>query len=238
MDDQYNHWFFRHEHIAKLLSISEKIGNMVLSVNEAMTRFAASDTFANLVKFFQSIPTDIQETELFQRVSGFEKEEITYADVEWIQESFGYMTYDTSVDTVRKKTAPTPLDAYVITVINSTQMSYREKTIVLLAHFEELVYQTMAYQRKAKDKVKMVALQSAQDTHEMDMDSYKKILTAGIVFTVFSNTDNYKNAIDKRIPFRNNILHRGMLDYSDEDSKSVYELLVYFIAELTIMATE
>ena len=158
MADQHDHWFFKNEHIANLLSLSEKIGNMVLSINEAMTRFAASDTFANLVKFFQSIPTDIQETELFQHISGFEKAEITYADVEWLQESFGYMTYGMAVDSVRKKTDSTPLDAYVLTVIDSAQMSYREKTIVLLAHFEELVYQTMSHERKSKDKIKFVAL--------------------------------------------------------------------------------
>ena len=203
-----------------------------------MTRFAASDTFANLINFFQSIPDDIQKTELFQRISSFEKAEITYADVEWLQESFGYMTYDMAVDAVRKKTEPTPLDAYVLSVIDSTQMSRREKAIVLLVHFEELVYQTMSHERKAKDKIKFVALHSAQGTHDMDLDSYKKVLIAGIVFTVFSNTDNYTNPIDKRIPFRNNILHRGMMDYSDEEAKSVYELLVYFIAELAIMATE
>ena len=29
-----------------------------------------------------------------------------------------------------------------------------------------------------------------------------------------------------------------MMDYSDEEAKSVYELLVYFIAELAIMATD
>ena len=238
MDDQHNHWFFKNEHIANLLSLSEKIGNMVLSVNEAMARFAASDTFANLVNFFQSIPDDIQKTELFQRISGFEKSEITYADVEWLQESFGYMTYDMAVDAVRKKAESTQLDAYVLSVIDSTQMRYREKTIVLLAHFEELIYQTMSHERRSKDKIKFVALQSAQGTYDMDMESYKKVLIAGIVFTVFSNTDSYTNQIDRRIPFRNNILHRGMMDYSDADAKNVYELLVYFIAELAIMATD
>lgn len=64
MADRQDHWFFKNEHITTLLSLSEKIGNMVLSVNEAMTRFAASDTFANLVNFLQSIPDDIQKTEL------------------------------------------------------------------------------------------------------------------------------------------------------------------------------
>lgn len=72
----------------------------------------------------------------------------------------------------------------------------------------------------------------------MDMESYKKVLITGIVFIVFSNTDSYTNPIDMRIPFRNNILHRGMIDYSDTDTKNVYELLVYFIAELAIMATD
>ena len=104
------------------------------------------------------------------------------------------------------------MGAYVLSVIESSQLSHREKTIVLLAHFEELVYQTMSRERKAKDKIKFVALQSVQDTHDMDMDSYQKVLIAGIVFTVFSNTDSYSNPIDKRIPFRNNILHRGMMD--------------------------
>ena len=35
MADQHDHWFFKNEHIASLLSLSEKIGNLVLSVNEA-----------------------------------------------------------------------------------------------------------------------------------------------------------------------------------------------------------
>lgn len=238
MADRQDHWFFKNEHITTLLSLSEKIGNMVLSVNETMTRLATSDTFANLVNFFQSIPDDIQKTELFQRISGFEKAEITYADVEWLQESFGYMTYDMAVDAVRKKAESTQLDAYVLTVIDSTQMSYREKSIILLAHFEELVYQAMSHERKSNDKIKFVALQSAQGTHDMDIDSYKKVLIAGIVFTVFSNTDSYTSPIDMRIPFRNNILHRDMMDYSDADAKNVYELLVYFIAELAIMETD
>lgn len=126
---------------------------MVLSVNENMTRFAASDTFADLVSFFRSIPDDIQETELFQRISDLEKAEITYADVEWLQESFGYMTYDMAVDAVRKKTDSTSLDTYVLSVIDSTQIGYREKAIVLLAHFEGMVYQTMSHERKTKDKI-------------------------------------------------------------------------------------
>lgn len=224
--------------MVNLLSSLEKIGNMALSVREAMTRLIASDAFAEVVKFFQSIPTDIQETELFRRISFFHNAEITYTDVKWLQDILGDMTYDKAVEVIKKKTNPTPLDEYVLTIIDSLQLSHREKTIVLLAHFEELVYQTMAYERKATDRIKTVATNSTCDTHKMDMVSYRKVLIAGIVFIVFSNTDNYTNTIDKRIPFRNNILHRGMLEYSSVDAKCVYELLVYFIAELAKMETE
>ena len=238
MEKRCNDLLSQNEYITNLLTISENIGKMVMAVNEAIERFVTSDTFVDLVHFFQSIPTDIQETELFQRISSFEKTEITYADIEWLQESFGYMTYDMTVTAIKEKTNPTSLDTYIFTIIDSVHMNYREKVIVLLAHFEALVYQTMAYDRKASDKIKSVTSQTAHDTHEMDSDSYKKVLIAGIVFVVFSNTDKYSNPIDKRIPFRNNILHRGMIDYSDEEAKNVYELLVYFIAELALRATE
>lgn len=48
---------------------------------------------------------------------------------------------------------------------------------------------------------------NAKDSHEMEWESYVKILLAGIVYIVFSNADNYQDEIDRRIPFRNNILH-------------------------------
>lgn len=69
----------------------------------------------------------------------------------------------------------------------------------------------------------------------MKLGNYRKILLAGIVFIVFSNTDSYKNQIDKRIPFRKNILHRGTMAYSDDDINEAYEILVYFIAVLTLL---
>lgn len=61
----------------KLLSISEKIGEMVLSVNNAMTKFVNSDAFNNMLEFFRSIPDDIQETELFQHISTLEKKKLS-----------------------------------------------------------------------------------------------------------------------------------------------------------------
>ena len=204
----------------------------MLSVNNALTEFAASDSFANFIDFFQSIPNDIQETELYHRIQQFEQKEISYEDVEWLQNSLGYMTYESAVSTLKRKTAKSQLDQYIISVIDSDDIRPREKLIVLLAHFEPIVYQSLTYERKSYDKIKLLISQSSKDIHEIDSESCKKVLIAGIVFIVFSNTDKYKNGINKKIPFRNHILHRGMLDYTDDDALKAYEILVYFIAQL------
>lgn len=219
----------------RLSEVCETIGKIVISVNKAMTEFVQSDTFKQLVEFFSNIPDDIQETELYQYIITLEKAEITYNEINWLQETLGYQSFDASVNELRSKKEQSELDKYVLSVIESQVISPREKIIVLLAHFEALVYQVITYERKSWDKVKRIVSQSAKESHEMEMESYTKILLAGIVFVVFSDTDNYKNGIDKRIPFRNNILHRGVMIYSDEEIKQAYELLVYFIAELSLM---
>ena len=140
------------------------------------------------------------------------------------------------MDDVKNIKEKTDLDNYVISIVDSTTLHYKEKLVVLLAHFEALVYQTMTYDRKPNDKIKIIVSESTKSAHEMKIESYKKLIIGGIVFIVFSNTDKYNGAIDKRIPFRNNILHRGVINYTDDESKIAYETLVYFIAELAIVA--
>lgn len=57
----------------------------------------------------------------------------------------------------------------------------------------------------------------------------------GITYVVFANTDAYTKEIDKRIPFRNNILHNGIVEYGTDDIHSAYELLVEFISMLVFI---
>ena len=216
----------------QLMDISERIGLMMKSVNKAMSAFSQSEEFRRLADFFKNIPEDIQETELFHHIQGFEKAEITLEDVFWMQETLGYETFEMSVNSLNKKTDKTELDEYIISVVNNEGMFPREKIVVLLAHFEDLIYQTITYERQSWDRVKAIVSDNSRDVHKMEMESYKKILLAGIVYIIFSNTDNYTGAIEKRIPFRNNILHRGTMSYSEEEINEAYELLVYFISEL------
>ena len=47
--------------------------------------------------------------------------------------------------------------------------------------------------------MKKIISDNAYGVHEMELENYRKILLAGIVFIVFSNTDNYKNEISMRM---------------------------------------
>ncbi len=140
----------------QLLELSEKIGKTMISVNKALTEFMRTDTFKNLVDFFSNLPDDIQDTELFHHITQLEKSEITYAEIEWIQELFGNTSFDMNVQTLHNKGNKSELDQYVLSIIESNTMLPREKIVVLLAHFEALVFQTSNYERKAKNKIKKI----------------------------------------------------------------------------------
>ncbi|MBQ2711344.1 MAG: hypothetical protein IJE50_04760 [Clostridia bacterium] len=220
----------------RLLEISEKIGQMMLSINDAVTKFTASETFSNLIDFLSSIPKDIQETDLYRSILRLEKAEVTYDTVEGFQELIGYVSYDMCVNDLTSVEDKTELDKYILSIISSENFMSREKLVILLAHFEELIYQTISHTRKSNDKLKVIASNSTKNMQGMNFDNYRKLIICGIIFIVFSNTDKYDSEIDKRIPFRNNILHRGTLSYTDDEVKNAYELLVYFILELNIIA--
>lgn len=218
-----------------LREFAEKIEEITAPINECIEENLSSGGYDALLDLINSLPDDIQKTEVFSHIENLKKAEISYDEIEWIQNIIGYMTYDESVQVLHDKKKKSQLDQYVLSIIESKTVSRREKIIVLLAHFEMLVYQTKPYERKAWDSLKNKVTDEVKIAHDMILDNYSKLLVAGIVFIVYSNTDNYKNDIDKRIPFRNNILHRGVIDYSDEEISEAYEILVYFISELTLM---
>lgn len=68
-------------------------------------------------------------------------------------------------------------------------------------------------------------------------ESLGKIYVLAVTYIIFANTDSYTDEIDKRIPFRNNILHNGIVTYADEDIDVAYELLVDLI-EILIRVEE
>lgn len=69
----------------------------------------------------------------------------------------------------------------------------------------------------------------------MTPESLARIYLYGISSIIFASTDYFDYPIDKRIPFRNNILHNGIVSYFDEDLETVYEILTDFIDALMIL---
>lgn len=113
----------------------------------------------------------------------------------------------------------------------------REKVLViLLSHIEPLIYNTLNYTKQPYSKVKQIVKRMSIDENEgMSSESVGKLYVMGITYVVFANTDAYTKEIDKRIPFRNNILHNGIVEYGTDDIHSAYELLVEFISMLVFI---
>ena len=119
---------------------------------------------------------------------------------------------------------------YIAKTILSTSMEKHEKLIILLAHIEPLIYETLEISKiknmRLKPAVKKV---SVEDNEGMSAESIGKIYVLAVTYIIFANTDAYTDEIDKRIPFRNNILHNGIVMYSDEDIDAAYDLLLGLI---------
>lgn len=108
--------------------------------------------------------------------------------------------------------------------------------VILLSHIEPLIYNTLNYTKQPYSKVKQIVKRMSIDENEgMSSESVGKLYVMGITYVVFANTDAYTKEIDKRIPFRNNILHNGIVEYGTDDIHSAYELLVEFISMLVFI---
>jgi len=117
-------------------------------------------------------------------------------------------------------------------------MEKREKLTVLLAHMEPLIYETLEVSKTPNVRLKPVVKKiSIKENKGMSAESVGKIYVLAVTYIVFAATDHYTEEIDKRIPFRNNILHNGIVMYSDEEVDIVYELLVDLI-EILMIAKE
>lgn len=130
------------------------------------------------------------------------------------------------------------LHQYIAKIILSASMVKREKLIILLAHIEPLIYKTLEISKTKNMKVKTAVNKvSVDDNGGMSAESLGKIYVLAVTYIIFANTDSYTDEIDKRIPFRNNILHNGIVTYADEDIDVAYELLVDLI-EILIRVEE
>lgn len=104
-------------------------------------------------------------------------------------------------------------------------------------HSRKINYETVTANNYYDNFITGIVGWKAEDDECISDRWIGKIYVLAVTYIVFANTDSYTDEIDKRIPFRNNILHNGIVMYSDEDIDVAYELLVDLI-EILICVKE
>ena len=218
-----------------VLKASEGMAKIVEGINVTAS-LKALETFA---EFLQNIPDDIKDTIFFGKVQDLKNINLRYEDVVWIVEDFGLIyTEEKWQGMLKSEHNKSDLHQYIAKTILSTSMEKREKLIILLAHIEPLIYKTLEISKTKNMKLKPVVKKvSVENNGSMSAESLGKIYVLAVTYIIFANTDAYTDEIDKRIPFRNNILHNGIVMYSDEDIGVAYELLLGLI-EILITVEE
>ena len=152
--------------------------------------------------------------------------------IEWFLEDIRNEVLIEAPD-MNSQTEPTK---YIAQIEEDLALGIREKITVLLAHIEPLIYETLNHEKTFRGSVKNKFQEIAVANNKgMSAESLVKAYVYGICSIVFSNTDSFDIPIDKKLPFRNNILHNGIVSYSEEDLKTVYEVLADFMDALMVM---
>lgn len=212
---------------------TEQIRN---EVTDALNNFAKSEEFQRLVEIFSNIPDDVQKTVLFQKCQSLKKKDLLYEEIEWLFDELEISTLEEArSDILKYIDSGNILHNYIKNVMENSCYGNREKLIIILSHFERLTYSTLRREKKRNEGAKdMLKSELVKNNHGMDKESFYKTVLLAITNVVFANTDSF-TSVDKRLPFRNNILHRGIVDYSDEEVDIAYKTLLIFVAHIIQM---
>lgn len=219
-----------------LESFVKHAGKITSRVTDELNNFAKSEEFHRLVELFNNIPDDVQKTVLFQNCQSLAKNDLMYEEVEWLFEELEISSIEEArADIQRYIDKDNVIHNYIKSIMENDCLGDREKLIIILCHFERLIYLTLRREKKRKEGAKdMLKSELIKNNHGMDTENLYKTFLLAITNVVFANTDNFTN-IDKRLPFRNNILHRGLVDYTDEEVNIAYKTLLIFVAHIIQM---
>ena len=176
------------------------------------------------------IPKKAKESLLYKKTVAFNKD-IEYLEVKDYLENFDYKTKKVALEYIGVYKPKSKTDEYIKNIINNKGMNIREKALVILIHFERLLYETSEVS-KTKDGIKEDMKKLTRGDLEVGSYSFFAIIMFGIAKIVYANTRGFDEPIDKNIPFRHNILHNGIVNYSKDEIKNLYELLLIFVSEL------
>ena len=158
--------------------------------------------------------------------------DIQYNDIKWI---LNYFCEEEIVDKIMTscKKINVPVFDYVGNVIQCEKYEKRDKIVLILAHMEACIFHCLKIVRNNSGIVKNINnVVLKNDDMKITNANYARIFLMGIVKVLYANTDNFKFKIDKRIPFRNHILHQGIVKYTDEEIETMYFVLITFFAKI------
>lgn len=164
------------------------------------------------------------------------KKDLTYEEIEWLFDELEISTLEEArSDILKYIDNGNTLHNYIKNIMENSNYENREKLVIILSHFERLTYSTLRHKKKRNEGAKdMLKSELIKNNHGMDNKNLYKTVLLAITNVVFANTDNF-TSVDKRLPFRNNILHRGIVDYSDEEVDIAYKTLLIFVAHIIQM---
>lgn len=213
---------------------SELARNMK-TISGTVDSFISSEFFGNLQELLSGLPSDVKETKFYGMAEElYSKKDIRYEDITWVVDFYstdGLVLDDFSWDDETSEDGK--LLKYIREIIDSKEIGNREKLVLLMAHFEPLVYNTLSMKKKTEGPLKSKIHDGLVKNMDFGMKTpgFAIVFIAAIVYIVFARTERF-SFIDTRIPFRNNILHNGVVGYSDEDIEAAYDLLVKYICIL------
>lgn len=222
-----------YENIKPTLDMLQALNNKITA---GIQNVIQSEAVQNLLATFASIPKEVQDTWLYKtNMTLKDKKDIRLEDVEWIPANYGLNDVEVVEENLKGQHYPEDsLESYVSWVILFRQIEKREKLVILLSHMEPLIYEAIGKNRERWERVKDQAEKNVDSKDVLNMSAIEAVYVLAITFVIFSNTDSYEKPIDRRMPFRNNILYRGVLEYSEDEVNAAYAYLVECIAVLLI----
>lgn len=216
--------------------IAKRAGEIGSEITNVMNNFVKSEEFRRFEEIISNIPDDVQKTEFFQNCKKMRKVNLTYEEVKLLFDEFEIFNIEKAKEVIyRYIDGNSVIHNYIKSIMENNCLENREKLVIILCHFERLLYSTLRREKKRREKVgTMLKSELITSNHGMESENIYKTVLFAIKNVVFANTDEFTK-IDKRLPFRNNILHRGIIDYSDEDVNIAYETLLIFIAHVIDM---
>ena len=175
---------------------------------------------------------DTHNSILYDKMVKIPIKDINYTDIAWIFDSYGKLEEVKREIFVNCDKIEMPIYDYISSIIANELYLKRDKIVLILAHMEACIFQCLDFERVELSIIKNIS-KITKDNNKVTAANYGRIYIMGMAKILYANTSKFEKEVDKRLPFRNHILHQGIVNYSDDNIETLYYILLCFFARLT-----